>query len=62
MKILIKLLLGWGVLDSAFLAASPQTWAHFWTRGVGVIGGDKRIARTVSALQLALCVYLLRKL
>jgi hypothetical protein len=62
MKLLIKLLLGWGILDSVFLATRPREWSQFWMRGVSLIGADRRVAGAVSGLQLALCLYLLRKL
>jgi hypothetical protein len=62
MKLLIKLLLGWGVLDGMFLASRPREWSQFWIKGVALIGADKRVAGAVAALQTAMCTYLLRKL
>lgn len=57
----VKLLALWGIADSVFLAARPKQWTSFWGTAVSAIGGNENYSRAVASLQLAFCLYLLKR-
>jgi hypothetical protein len=62
MKLLAKLLLLWGMLDSMLLALKPDLWSSFWGKTVEKVGQDKTLSRALSGFQLALCAWFWKKL
>jgi hypothetical protein len=61
MKTMIRLICLWGLGDALFLAVRPSGWGRFWTRGVSTISGDQRISIGMACLQVAICVWMIKK-
>jgi hypothetical protein len=62
MKLLVKFMLLWGICDSILLAAKPKLWGRFWQRGVEKISDNDRLAQSLAALQVTLCLFFWRKI
>lgn len=58
MKVIWKVLLVWGLLDSLWLALSPGSWSRIWGKGMKRIARDRRLSYGFAALELATCLYL----
>ncbi|HEY9774958.1 MAG TPA: hypothetical protein V6C81_14435 [Planktothrix sp.] len=62
MKLIAKLLLAWGMLDSMLLAAKPELWTALWAPAVNKIGSERKLSGLVAGFQFALCAWLLKKI
>ena len=61
MNALVRFFMIWGVLDSLLLALRPNKWSRMWGNGVVMIGRKPRVAKSFAALQLLLCLYMIKK-
>ena len=60
MGFIMKSLAVIGILDSLLLALRPRRWAGFWRVGVERIGSGPKLKIAVAAVELLVCIWLLR--
>ena len=61
MSLIIKLVSIWGICDSFWLASRPKDWGRMWSRTVMFISEHKGLAKGLAGLQLAICLWLLKR-
>lgn len=60
MGLVIKLIAVWGLCDALFLGTRPKAWAAFWRKGVEVAGASRPVSIGLAALQLVICLALIK--